>query len=122
MGERPFPRQESSEDKFFLAVQKHGKLEILLKIMDIQLVQAFIVVPGLLLEMGLFYVAARKLWKRSRREAGLMTAGLTLLFCVAAWLCGWGSDIRWSVLFWAGWLGLCWVMGVKQWFRSAPRV
>ena len=48
--QRPFPRQESSEDKFFLALQKHGKLEILLKIMDIQLVQAFI--AGVVLGYG----------------------------------------------------------------------
>jgi hypothetical protein len=86
--------------------------------MDIQVVQALIVIPGLLLEMGLAYVLLRKVWKKSRREAGLIATGLTLLFCVAAWLCGWGSELRWSVLFWAGWLGLCWSWGVSRWFRS----
>ena len=40
------PPSGSSEDKFFLAVQKHGKLEILLKLMDIQLVQAFTLFQG----------------------------------------------------------------------------
>jgi hypothetical protein len=26
------------------------------------------------------------------------------------------------VLFWAGWLGFCWVWNVKKWFSSVPRV
>jgi hypothetical protein len=43
--------------------------------------------------------------------------GLTLLLCVAAWLCKWGNEIRWEVLFWGGWLGLCWVWSVGKWFE-----
>jgi hypothetical protein len=87
--------------------------------MDIEVVQALIVLPAMVLEMGLFYVALRKVWKRSRPEARLMTIGIALLSCVAAWLCRWGSDMRWSVWFWAGWLGLCWVWGVRKWFGNA---
>ena len=37
--------------------------------MDIEVVQALIVLPAVLLEMGLFYVALRKVWERSRLEA-----------------------------------------------------
>ena len=68
--------------------------------MDSEVVQALIVLPMVLVESGLFYVVVRKVWKSSRLEAGLMAIGLTLLFCVAAWLCRWGSEIRWYVLFW----------------------
>jgi hypothetical protein len=73
--------------------------------MDREVVQALIVLPMVLVESGLFYVVVRKIWKSSRPEAALMAIGLTLLFCVSAWLCRWGSEIRWYVLFWAGWLG-----------------
>jgi len=87
--------------------------------MDIEVVQALIVLPAVLVESGLFYLLLRKLWKRSRLEARLATIVPTLLFCVAAWLCRWGNDMRWSVWFWAGWLALCWVCGVRKWFSSA---
>jgi hypothetical protein len=60
--------------------------------MDIEVVQALIVLPAVLLEMGLFYVALRKVWKRSRPEARSMTIGIALLSSVGAWLCRWGSD------------------------------
>jgi len=73
--------------------------------MDSEVVQALIVLLLVPVESGLFYLVVRKIWKSSRLEAGLMAIGLTLLFCVAAWLCRWGSEIRWYVLFWAGWLG-----------------
>ena len=48
-----------------------------------------------------------------------MATGLTLLLCVAAWLCKWENEIRWEVLFWGGWLGLCWVWSVGKWFSAA---
>ena len=60
--------------------------------MDSEVFQALIVLPMVLVESGLFYVVVRKVWKSSRLEAGLMAIGLTLLFCVAAWLCRWGSE------------------------------
>ena len=88
--------------------------------MDSELVQALTVLVGVLVESGLFYVVVRKVWKSSRLEAALMAIGLTLLFCAAAWLCRWGSEIRWSLLFWAGWLGFCWVWSLKKWFSSVP--
>jgi hypothetical protein len=88
--------------------------------MDSELVQALTVLVGVLVESGLFYVVVGKVWKSSRLEAALMAIGLTLLFCAAAWLCRWGSEIRWSVLFWAGWLGFCWVCSLKKWFSSVP--
>jgi hypothetical protein len=56
--------------------------------MDIQVVQALIVLPALLVACGLFYVVERKLWKSSRLEAGLMTIGLTLLVLFG------GLDVR----------------------------
>jgi hypothetical protein len=87
--------------------------------MNIQLVQALIVITGLLLQMGLVYILLRKVWRKSRREAGLIATGQMLLFCVAAWLCGWGSEMRWSVLFWALGLDLCWSWGVSKWFRRS---
>jgi hypothetical protein len=46
-----------------------------------------------------------------------MATGLTLLLCVEAWLCKWGNEIRSEVLFWGGWLGLCWVWSVGKWFE-----
>jgi hypothetical protein len=60
--------------------------------MDSEVVQALIVLLGVLVESGLFYVVVRKVWKSSRLEAALMAIGLTLLFCVAALLCRWGSE------------------------------
>jgi len=87
--------------------------------MDIDVVQALIVVPMVVAEGGLFYLLARKFCKATRQEAGLLAIGLTLFICVAVWLCKWGNEIRWEVLFWAGWLGLCWVWSVRKWFRSA---
>jgi hypothetical protein len=89
--------------------------------MDLEIVQALIVVSMVIAEGGLFYLLARKFWKASRQEATLMAIGLTLLFCAAVWLCKWGNEIRMEVLFWAGWLGLCWVWSVKKCFRSAKR-
>jgi hypothetical protein len=87
--------------------------------LNIELVQALIVLASLLVESGFFYLVVRKVYKHDRLEAGLMTIGLTLLFFVMVWLCKWGSDIRWSVVFWAAWLGLCWVWGVRTWFRTS---
>jgi hypothetical protein len=58
--------------------------------MDIEVVQALIVLLMVAVEGGLFYLLARKFWKTSRQETGLMAIGLTLLFCVAVWLCKWG--------------------------------
>jgi len=40
--------------------------------MDSEVVQALIVLLGVLVESGLFYVVVRKVWKSSRLEAGLM--------------------------------------------------
>jgi hypothetical protein len=50
--------------------------------MDIEVIQALIVLPMVVAEGGLFYLLARKFWKASRQEAGLMAIGLTLLFFV----------------------------------------
>ena len=70
--------------------------------MDIEVVQALIVLPAMVLEMGLFYVALRKMWKRSRPEARLMTIGIALLLVwppgcaggavTCAGPCGFGQD------------------------------
>ena len=73
--------------------------------MDTEVVQELIVPPMVIAEGGLFYLLARKVWKATRQEAGLLAMGVTLLFCAAVWLCNLGNEIRWEVLFWAGCLG-----------------
>jgi hypothetical protein len=80
--------------------------------MDIDVVQALIVVPMVVAEGGLFYLLARKFCKAARQEAGLLAIGLTLLFCMAVWLCKWGNEIRWEVLFLGCMAGV--VLGVER--------
>jgi hypothetical protein len=65
--------------------------------MDSEVVQALIVLLGVLVESGLFYVVVRKVWKSSRLEAGLMAIGLKRLGCVGgavkyAGTCCFGQD------------------------------
>jgi hypothetical protein len=85
------------------------------------LIQALVVLAMVVFEGGLCYLLLRKCCKAARGEAALMATGITLLLCVAAWLCKWGNEIRWEVLFWGGWLGFCWVWRVGKWFSSGKR-
>jgi hypothetical protein len=60
------------------------------------LIQALVVLAMVVFEDGLCYLLLRKCCKAARGEAALMATGLTLLLCVAAWLCKWGNEIRWE--------------------------